>query len=139
MHRIAIDLHDIARANIRTLHWVGPLLLCPTEVDRIPAAVAGVYLLHTFSPAAGGYPLFYAGQTADLRRRLSEHLGAATAKFTIRVVRSAATSYFSAAPVHDRELRLSIEAGLIKMIQPACNNQTPAAQSILTNLPPLKF
>jgi hypothetical protein len=120
------------------LDWVGPLCLCPTEVLRVPEGIPGVYLLQAFAPGFGGYPVFYAGRSDDLRRRLCEHLDDARAKPSVRAVRHAAAGYFSAAPVLQRAFLPRIEAGLIRALRPPCNDQIPTAAPLLVNLPPLK-
>lgn len=117
-----------------SLNWVGPLILCEAELRRIPPGVAGVYLLQAFVAAVGGYPILYVGQSADLRRRLGEHLG------TVRAGRRrplATTTYFSAAPVLGVGLRHRVEAGLIQMLDPDRNRQVPCAHPVFVNLPPL--
>src|SRR5688572_11079174 len=63
----------LPQQRLELLSWVGPLILCPTELRRIPYGVAGVYLLHVRAIAHGGYPVFYVGKSDDLRRRLEEH------------------------------------------------------------------
>ena len=85
--------------QILPLPWVGPLLLCQPEVMGIPRGIPGVYLLHSFAPAVGGYPVFYVGRSHDLRQRLLQHLDDSRAKLSIRVTRKAGRAYFSAAPV----------------------------------------
>jgi excinuclease UvrABC nuclease subunit len=120
------------------LHWVGPLLLCRDEIARIPAAIPGVYLLHSFAPAVGGYPVFYAGRSHDLRQRLAQHLDNSRAKLSIRVARMVRQPYFSAAPVPDEHIQAQIESALIRILEPACNGQVPAAVPVLVNLPPLR-
>jgi hypothetical protein len=96
-----------------------------------------VYLLHAFAPDVGGYPVFYVGQSHDLRRRLLEHLGSRTTKPAVRAVRELERTYFSAAPVASRSLLDQVEAGLILMLQPICNAQDPAVEPVLVSLPPL--
>lgn len=120
------------------LDWIGPLCLCPVEVLRVPDGIRGVYLLHLFAPEFGGYPIFYAGRSDDLRRRLYEHLGDGSAKPSVRALRRRAAAYFSAAPVLQPALLPRIEAGLIRALCPPCNDQIPTAAPLLVNLPPLK-
>src|SRR6185437_11000981 len=79
---------------IMMLDWVGPLLLCRDEIERVPRDVAGVYLLHSFAPEFGGYPIFCAGQTSDIRRRLLEHLVRTTTKCDIVALRRLTQPYF---------------------------------------------
>ena len=122
-----------------TVDWVGPLLLCEVELRRIPEAIPGVYLLHAFVPAAGGYPVVYAGQSRDLRRRLLRHAVGRTAKPIIRVLREAEQMYWSAAPIADAALRARYEAGLIRLLTPSCNDQIPAAAPAIANLPPISL
>jgi len=118
------------------LDWVGPIVMCCQELDRIPAKIAGVYLLHSFSLAWGGYPVFYAGRTVDLRRRLLEHLDSG-AKRSIRVARGLGRTYFSAAPVNNPHLLQEVEAALIRILRPPCNDLVPASSLRFVSLPPL--
>ena len=113
-------------------------MLSQAEVDRIPAAVAGVYLLHQFAPMIGAYPVFYAGKTCDLHRRLLEHLSDAKAKLSIWALRTGTQAYFSAATV-PIELVDHVEAGLIRGLAPPCNDAVPAAPPVFINLPPLRI
>jgi hypothetical protein len=121
------------------LEWVGPLLLCPGEVRRVPPEVPGVYLLHAFAPRFGGYTVFYVGRALDLRRRLLEHLGDRTAKPSVRAARELYQTYWSAAPVIDNTFLPGIESGLIRALRPICNAQLPTAAPLVVNLPPLSF
>lgn len=121
------------------LNWVGPLWLCNEEVHRVPARVAGVYLLHSFSSEFGGYPVFYVGQTIDLRRRLLEHLSIRTAKLSIAAMQRVSRCYFSAAPLERPEMRLAVEAGLITALRSPCNEHVPAGHALIPNLPPLRL
>lgn len=121
------------------LNWVGPLLLCATELHRIPEAIPGVYLLHAFVPAIGGYPVVYAGRSSDLRRRLLRHACGRTAKPIIRVLRAAEQLYWSAAPISGTVLRARSEAGLIRLLAPSCNDQIPTVTPVTVNLPPLSI
>ena len=119
------------------LDWVGPLLLCATELRRIPEAIPGVYLLHAFVPAAGGYPVVYAGRSRDLRSRLLRHASGRTAKPIVRVLRAAEQLYWSAAPIPGTVLRARSEAGLIRLLEPSCNDQIPTVTPVTVNLPPM--
>ncbi len=123
--------------QIYLLKWIGPLLLCETEIRRVPAGTPGVYLLHSFAPLVGGYPVFYAGRTGDIRRRLDQHLDNGRAKLSIRIARTTRRAYFSAAPVPGEEIQSQIESALIRILEPACNGQIPAVDPVLVNLPPL--
>ena len=109
------------------------------EVSRIPLGIPGVYLLHHFAPALGGYPVFYVGKSADIRRRLSEHLSDRKCKASIWRFRKEERTYFSAAPVLDSKLRDRIESGLILGLQPPCNDQLPTAPAVFVNLPPMRL
>ena len=119
------------------LDWVGLLVLCPAEVRRIPAGISGVYLIHAFVPVAGGYPVVYAGRSRDLRQRLLRHGCGRSAKPIIRAIRRAEPLYWSAAPLADASLRARSEAGLIRLLEPSCNIQTPSAEPVVVNLPPM--
>lgn len=119
------------------MDWVGPLLLCSAELQRVPEGVPGVYLLHAFVSAAGAYPAVYAGRSRDLRRRLLTHGCARSAKPIIRAARDAEQLYWSAAPIISSELRAGSEAGLIQLLEPACNDQIPTVSPVLVNLPPM--
>lgn len=121
------------------LNWVGPLILNRQEIDRIPDCIPGVYLLHTFSRDLGYYPPIYAGKTTDLMNRLIQHIATQTTSAEIRYARHAFRMYFTAAPVVDKEIRESIEAGLIGALRPICNRQVPRIRPIYCNLPNLKL
>lgn len=122
-----------------SLDWVGPLVLSLSEVRRIPAAIPGIYLLHSLAPSRGGYSVFYVGKASDLRRRLLQHLGARSAKPSIRAARELDPPRWSAAPVLDLDLLSRVEAGLILTLRPVCNVQVPSAPPVLVTLPPLSF
>ena len=126
----------LAHANIAFLDWVGPMLLCNEEVSRIPDGIGGVYMLHSFSCAYGGYPVFYAGRTCDIRRRLLEHNAHPRAKASIRYIQEIDTTYFSAAPV-GTALSYRVESFLIRLLDPICNDQVPVAPPLFSNLPPM--
>lgn len=119
------------------LDWVGPLLLCAAELRRIPEAIPGVYLLHAFVPAVGGYPVVYAGRSSDLQRRLLRHASGRTAKPVIQALRNVEQLYWSAAPIFGTVLRARCEAGLIRLLEPSCNDQIPASTPVTVNLPPM--
>lgn len=119
------------------LDWVGTLLLCAAELRRIPKAIPGVYLLHAFVHAAGGYPVVYAGRSCDLQRRLLRHASGRTAKPVIQALRNVEQLYWSAAPIFGTALRARCEAGLIRLLEPSCNDQIPASTPVTVNLPPM--
>jgi hypothetical protein len=121
------------------LPWVGPLLLCPSEVRRVPTGIPGIYMLHAFAPSWGGYAVFYVGKASDLRRRLLQHLGGHTAKPSVRAARELDSARWSAAPVLDAGLLARVEAGLVLTLRPVCNAQVPGAEPVLVDLPPLSF
>jgi len=121
------------------LDWVGPLILCPSEVRRVPVGIPGVYMLHAFAPSRSGYAVFYVGKASDLRRRLLQHLGGRTTKASVRAARELDPACWSAAPVLDVELLARVEAGLVVALRPVCNAQVPRAEPVLVNLPPLSF
>ena len=129
----------LLQANPVLLDWVGPLILCPSEVRRVPIGIPGVYMLHAFAPSLGGYAVFYVGKASDLRRRLLQHLGGRTAKPSVRAARELDPARWSAAPVPDPGLLSRVEAGLVLALRPACNAQVPSAEPVLVNLPPLSF
>lgn len=87
----------------------------------------------------GGYPAFYVGRTQNLRRRLLEHLGPRTAKPSIRAVREVERAYWSAAPVLDASLRARVEASLVRVLTPPCNEQIPQGEGVLVDLPPMNI
>lgn len=96
-------------------------------------------MLHVFRPEVGGYPAVYAGRTGDLRRRLLEHLRGASAKPFIRRLRRLQRMYFSAAPVLDADLLPRVEACLVRALEPVGNDQVPADEPVLVDLPPLSL
>lgn len=112
------------------------MLLCASEVDRIPPGVSGVYLLQVFSPRVGGYPVFYTGRSVDLRRRLREHMTGLKCKRCVRRIRARERTYFSAAPVQ-APLAAGVETGLVHLLRPLCNGQIPKAGPIVAGLPPM--
>lgn len=120
------------------LGWVGPLVMSSEELARLPAKVPGVYLLHVFVAALGGYPVIYTGKSIDLRRRLYEHFRSPTAGFFSQDHRIGDDRYFSAAPVTPVLLD-AVEAGLVRLLQPPCNMQLPSADPILVSLPPMSL
>jgi hypothetical protein len=105
----------------------------------VPARVPGVSFLHLFASSLGSYPVFYAGKTLDIRRRLTGHLSDQKCKPSIGHLRRNRRAYFSAAPVLDAELRERVEAGLILCLVPPCNDQLPTAPTVFVNLPPLRL
>lgn len=129
----------LAQVTPVVLDWVGPLVLCPSEVRRVPAGIPGVYMLHAFAPSRGGYAVFYVGKASDLRRRLLQHLGGRTAKPSVSAARELDPARWSAAPVLDPGLLARVEAGLIRALRPVCNAQVPSAEPVLVTLPPLSF
>lgn len=120
-----------------SLDWVGPMLLCSEELDRVPSGIPGVYLLHAFRSGRGLYEVFYAGKSGDLRSRLAQHLAAACTSPDVRWLREALTLYFSAAPVRAAAERAALEAGLIQLLRPPYNRQVPRGSAARPNLPPL--
>lgn len=119
------------------LDWVGAMLCASSEIGRVPDGVCGVYLLHVCVPARGGYPIVYAGKATNLRKRLFQH-ASRQAKLIIQAVRRMDQVYFSAAPV-PFDLLDGVEAGLVRHLDPLCNDQYPAAEPITVNLPPITF
>ena len=129
-------MFKLAQAKPVFLDWVGPMLLCCEEISRIPNGIGGVYLLHSYACAYGGYPVFYAGRTNNIRRRLRDHVAHPRAKASIRHIQNTDTTYFSAAPVRP-DLIPRVEAFLIRLLHPICNKQVPTATPLLSTLPPM--
>lgn len=119
------------------LDWVGPLLLCDEELRRIPLRIPGVYILHGLSQRRGHYVVLYAGQSADLRSRLVQHLRTKGTSSDVVYARTIARLYFSAAPVLETIVRHRIEAGLVGRLRPPFNRQVPCSSPILPSLPTL--
>ena len=113
-------------------------MLSRSEVNRVPPEVSGVYLLHQFAVTIGVYPVFYAGKSTDLRRRLFEHLSDTKAKAEIWARRTNMQAYFSAAAAPN-DLLDNIEAGLIRGLNPPCNDCVPTAAPLYVPLPPLRI
>lgn len=130
---IVICIAQHCYSNI--LDWVGPLLFCDEEVLRVPSAVPGIYLLHTFNQYKGYYPPVYVGQTRDILKRLTQHL--CVKSTDIGPLRRSFRLYFTAAPVLDPDARRHFEAGLITALRPVCNRQVPKVRPLFPNLPPL--
>src|SRR5206468_8481760 len=122
----------------KDLDWVGPLVLCRQEVNRVPTGISGVYLLQALAACRGAYPVFYVGKSEDLRRRLTKHLNWRMAKPSITAMRTIERCYFSAAPVGPADLA-AVEAALIRLLRPPCNQQTPLCSPQISNLPPLRL
>lgn len=120
----------------RIVEWVGPLLLCPSEVRRVPQGIPGVYLLHALAHHQGGYTIFYVGKSQNLKQRLFQHLSDRTSTFSIRTMRRLESVYWSAAPIEAEALLNRIESGLIRALRPICNTQVPTALPVVVNLPP---
>ena len=118
------------------LDWVGPLLLCAEEVARVPPGIPGIYVLQVFSARHGFYPALYVGKSADLARRLAQHMESQSTSPDVIIFRARRRLYFSAAPVLERNERDAIEAGLIQLLRPPCNRQVPRAQPIYPNVTP---
>jgi hypothetical protein len=119
-----------------TLPWVGPLLLFGAEIERVPHAIPGVYLLQLFDRHTGTYPAVYVGKSADLRSRLHQHADTRSTSPDVIALRSLRGSYFSAAPVLPAALRSAVESALIQLLRPACNRQVPKSSPVFPNLPP---
>ena len=113
------------------------MILCATEVARVPAGIPGVYLLHVFRAERGFYEVFYAGKSIDLRSRLTQHFESDCTSPDVRWLRKAVRLHFSAAPVFTPAERAAIEAGLIQMLRPPYNRQVPRGSAARPNLPPL--
>ena len=117
------------------IDWVGPLVLCEEEISRIPPEIPGIYMLHSFNPHRGRYTAIYVGKTGDLTRRLIQHMETQSTSPDVRLLRLSLQMYFTAAPVFERTERDSIEAGLIRLLRPACNRQVPRVSPVYPNLP----
>ena len=116
------------------LCWKGPLNFCIEEISDIPPALSGVYVLGAFTPT---WPLiipYYAGQSAQLRRRLMEHFGGTGT--LARHLRVRLSTYFCVAAVSNPLLRSAAEAALIRDFRPAGNSMFPAPPPILVTPPP---
>ncbi len=133
---VALDGSEVS-TELRVVEWVGPLLLSPREVARVPPRVRGIYMLHAFAPEYGAYPVLYVGKSTRLRERLTDHLDDLRAKQLIRSARHAFPMSFSAAPIADQRLLDRVESGLIRALRPVANQQVPTAPPVLVNLPPL--
>lgn len=121
------------------LDWVGPLKLSLEQVFRIPGGVPGIYMLHALIPSNGIYATFYVGKTSDLQRRLRQHMNQSVTKPLISAMQCVQTCFWSAAPIEDEYLLGCVESGLIRTLQPVCNNQVPKDRPILVTLPPLRL
>ena len=126
----------IAIANLLKPRWIGPRLLSTPEVARISDEAGGVYLLQVFAEELGGYPAFYAGRSEQLKRRLGEHMNTRRCKGCIGAIRASERTYFSAA-ILPQHLAAGVEASLVRLLRPVCNDQVPRAAPVLVTLPPL--
>ena len=70
--------------------------------------------------------------TNNIRRRLWEHVAHPRAKASIRHIQNMDTTYFSAAPVRP-DLTPRVEAFLIRLLHPICNDQVPTAHAAAVN------
>lgn len=129
-------MSNIAHASLIDPCWIGPRLLSAPEVARISDRAGGVYLLQVFAEEMGGYPVFYAGRSERLKRRLGEHMDSRRCKGCIGAIRASERAYFSAA-ILPRHLATGVEASLVKLLRPVCNDQVPRAAPVLVTLPPL--
>lgn len=121
---------------ITQLSWFGPYRLCATEIDILPAPMLGVYVLQLFAGFAG-YPVFYVGKSGDIQRRLRQHADDDQAKRIIRTVRLTGSAYFSVLPLASVAQLAGVEAGLVWMLRPPCNDQLPQARPIFVPPPPV--
>lgn len=129
-------MFSLAHATPIDPHWIGPRLLSTPEVARISDGAGGVYLLQVFAEKLGGYPVFYAGRSARLKRRLGEHMDSRRCKGCIGAIRASERTYFSAA-ILPEHLAAGVEASLVRLLRPVCNDQVPRAVPVLVTLPPL--
>jgi len=129
-------MFTFAHASPFNPHWIGPRLLSTPEVARFSDQDGGVYLLQVFAEELGGYPVFYAGRSERLKRRLREHMDSQRCKGCIGAVRSSERTYFSAA-ILPQDLAVGVEASLVRLLRPVCNDQLPRAAPVLVTLPPL--
>jgi predicted GIY-YIG superfamily endonuclease len=119
-----------------TVEWVGPLLLTPVEIDRVPRGIPGIYLLLLYLADSEAFWPIYCGQSSDLRARLRQHDGHRSSLIDLPAVRRNKSTYLAAAPVFQRGTRLAMEAGLIQLLRPSLNRQIPpASNALLPTLP----
>ena len=129
-------MFEVATASLLNPRWIGPRLLSAPEVARISDEAGGVYLLQAFVERLGGYPAFYAGRSERLKRRLGEHMDSRRCKGCIKAIRASERTYFSAA-ILPHDLAVGVEASLVRLLRPVCNDQVPRAAPVLVTLPPL--
>ena len=129
-------MFPIAHASPVDARWIGPRLLSNTEVARISDQAGEVYLLQIFAEGIGGYPVFYAGRSERLKRRLAEHMDSQRCEGCAGAIRSSERTCFSAA-ILPRQLAVGVEASLVRLLRPVCNVQVPRAVPVLVTLPPL--
>jgi predicted GIY-YIG superfamily endonuclease len=115
--------------------WIGPLLLDPSEISRVPAGIPGIYMLVAHLPGRNGFRALYCGQSGDLRNRMLQHCSSEATAADFAVARSQIKAYFSAAPVLSKPVRLALEAGLIALLRPPFNRQVPRAPRLFPSLP----
>jgi hypothetical protein len=111
------------------LPWFGPRIFTPVVLAHIPVGLPGVYLLQHSSGRTGSYPVFYVGQSLDLRRRLGEQLGGSSSR-GVRFFRTLRRTYFSAAHVPPALLD-DVERSLIRLLLPPANDQAPWPSALL--------
>ncbi len=91
-------LRDLSQQILLPLKWMGALVFREHEVDRLPQAVSGVYLLHGVSMEYGGYPVFSAGKSREIRSRLRQHLSSSQAKGIITAARKLGDTFLPRHP-----------------------------------------
>lgn len=116
------------------LTWTEPRCLNADGVGEVPEGLPGVYALMAFSRLYPSYLIYYIGQSADLRRRLTEHQRSPR-PFLAGVHRNLPT-YFAAARVSHPAFRTAAEAALIRLFDPVGNDQIPIALAVAVNPPP---
>ena len=132
------QMPDVARrcpSKLFPLAWVGPVAFCVEEVLRT-LPVPGVYVFHAVATGLGAHAILYAGQSADLRSRLIQHLKGDYHFPNVVSARPELAVCVSTAPVFDVEFRRGVLAGLVRGLRPAFNCPLPYVAAIPVNLPP---
>jgi hypothetical protein len=109
-----------------------------SEIAIVPAAVAGVYVLHTYLAPLSAFPVIYAGEARDLKKRLLQHFSGSR-KEELTVIGSRTGLFFSIAPVREPATRARVESALVYFLQPTCNERQPSAAPLLVTLPRLRL
>lgn len=128
------ELAPTCPSKFHPLRWTEPLTFSREEVLTVPRGLPGVYALAAFVSSSPFLEIFYVGRSANLQRRLGEHLDGS--RTFARHLRHRLSVYFLFAPVFHPVLRAAAEAALIRDLAPIGNSQVPNTPAIHVTPPP---